>query len=177
MKSQRVRITGLKELDANLGQLSKATARNVLRRVLTKAAQPMAERMAELAPDDPTTGAPDLKTSIVVSASLKNPVGNAEFAAVKAAGGSTAEAVSAMRDARRASGESFAEVYVGPDARVFYAHLQEFGTAHHPPQPFTRPAFEQTKGQVLDNITSELGGEIDKAVVRMRKREAKKAGG
>lgn len=171
-----VRISGLKELDANLGQLSKATARNVLRRVLTKAAQPMADRMAELAPDDPATGAPDLHTSILITSKLKNPVGKAEFAAVKAAGGSNADAAAALRDARRAGSESFAEVYVGPDAKQFHAHLQEFGTAHHRPQPFARPAFEQTKQQVLDNMAKDLGGEIDKAVARMKRRQAKKAG-
>lgn len=178
MRPSKVRITGLKELDANLGQLSKATARNVLRRVLTKAARPMQQRMAELAPDDPNTLAPDLHTSIVITPNLKNPVGNEEFGAVKKAGGSTADAVSAMRDARRASGgDTFAEVFVGPDAKVFYAHLPEFGTAHSPPKPYARPAFEQTKGQVLDNITSGLGSEIDTAVKRMQKRAAKKAAG
>jgi HK97 gp10 family phage protein len=84
-----------------------------------------------------------------------------------------------MRDARRAAGGegSFAEVYVGPDAEIFYAHLVEFGTAHSSPQPFMRPAFEQTKGKALDIIKSELGGEIDKAVARMKRRAAKKAAG
>jgi HK97 gp10 family phage protein len=179
MKPVRVSVSGLREVDANLGQLSKATARNVLKRVLTKAGQPMAEAGAALAPDDPNTGAPDLHRSILVSPKLKNEVGKEEFAAVMKAGGSKADAVAAMRDARRAAGGegSFAEVYVGPDAEIFYAHLVEFGTAHSSPQPFMRPAFEQTKGKALDIIKSELGGEIDKAVARMKRRAAKKAAG
>src|SRR5690606_2714705 len=102
------------------------------RRVLVQAGQPMAARMAALAPDDPATGAPDLKTSIIVSAKLKNEVGNPEYSAVLKGGGSKAEAVSAMRDARRAAGGgTFASVYVGPAARIFYAHLVEFGVQPH----------------------------------------------
>lgn len=172
-----VKIAGLSETDAALGELSKATARNVLRRVLKKAGQPMADRMAELAPDDPNTPAPDLHTSIVVSPSLKNPVGRAEFAAVKAAGGSNAEAVRALRDARRAAagGDYFAEIYVGPDAKVYYAHLVEFGTAHSSPEPYARPAFDETKKQVLDGIVNGLKPEIDKAIARVRARAAKAA--
>lgn len=177
-KGVSVSVSGLKELDANLRLLSKATARNTLRRVLTKAGQPIADAAAALAPDDPSTGAPDLKTSMLVTSRLKNEVGRSEFAEVKRSGGGQAEAVQAMRDARRtAAGEgSFAEVYVGPSADIFYAHMQEFGTAHHPPHPFLRPAFDQEGGKVLDIIMSELGGEIDKAVKRMKRRAAKKAG-
>ncbi|MFP5432847.1 MAG: HK97-gp10 family putative phage morphogenesis protein [Alphaproteobacteria bacterium] len=176
-KPFRVSVDGLREMDENLGQLSKATARGVLRRVLVKAGQPIADAAAQMAPDDPNTGAPDLKSSMLVTSRLKNEVGKAEFAEVMRSGGSRSEAVQAMRDARRDAGGSFAEMYVGPDAKIFYAHMQEFGTAHHGPQPFMRPAFDQKKGEALDIIKNELGGEIDKAVLRMKKRLAKKAGG
>jgi HK97 gp10 family phage protein len=174
-----ISVSGLRELDENLGQLSKATARNVLRRVLMKAGQPIADTASRLAPDDPATGAPDLHTSIIVSTKLKNEIGRAEYSQTLREGGSKAEAVAAMREARRdAGGEgSFAEVYVGPSADIFYAHLQELGTAHHGPQPFLRPAFEQEKGTALAIIKTELGGEIDKAVKRMQRRAAKKAAG
>jgi len=178
-KSVSVSVSGLQELDANLGLLSKATARNVLRRVLMSAGQPIADTAAALSPDDPRTNAPDLHTSIIVSSKLKNEVGKAEYAQTMADGGSKAEALDALRDARRAAaGEgSFAEVYVGPDARAFYAHLVEFGTDHSAPQPFLRPAFDREKGKALDIIKAQLGGEIDKAVARMRRRQAKKAAG
>ncbi len=170
-----VRVDGLKEFDAALGELSKATARNTLRRVLMKAGQPMAETAARLAPDDPETGSPDLHTSITVSASLKNPVGKAEYRDVLQAGGSRGEALQAMRDARRAGSESFAEVYVGPDYRQFHAHFQELGTAHHGPQPYMRPAFDQEAGTALDIIKSELGGEIEKAARRAARRAVRRA--
>ncbi len=171
----RVSVSGLRALDANLGQLKKATARAVLRRVLMKAGEPIRQRMADLAPDDPSTGAPDLHRSMAVSAKLKNTVGQAAFAEAMRGGSSHADAVTAMRNAQRAAaGEgSFAEVYVGPTADQFHAHLQEFGTRGHGPRPFARPAFEEKKGEALGVIRSELSGEINKAVARMKRRAAK----
>jgi HK97 gp10 family phage protein len=176
MKAPRVkvRVEGLSELSANLGELSKATARNVLRRVLMKAGEPMAEAMRQKAPDDPSTEGRDLKSSIAVSPRLKNSVGQAEFASVMRMGGSVAQARTAMRDARRAANGSFAEVYVGPGRGGAHGVLQEFGTVNHPPQPFMRPAWDQEKDGALEIIKRELGGEIDKAVKRARVRRAKK---
>src|SRR5712691_11810040 len=40
-------------------------------------------------------------------------------------------------------------VFVGPDKRAYYGSFQEFGTRFQPAKPFMRPAFEQTKEQVL----------------------------
>jgi HK97 gp10 family phage protein len=170
----KVRVEGLSEMSANLGELSKATARNVLRRVLMNAGAPMADTMRRLAPDDPSTEGRDLKSSIAVSPRLKNSVGSAEFAQVMRMGGTVAQARSAMRDARRVANGSFAEVYVGPGKGGAHGVLQEFGTINHPPQPFMRPAWDQEKDGALEIIKRELGGEIDKAVKRARVRRAKK---
>lgn len=171
-----VRIEGLRELDAALGEFKKSTARAVLHRVLRKAAEPIGEKARQLAPDDPETGPPDLHTSIAVSTRLKNPTGNAEFAAVMRAGGTTAEARAALRDARRAGSTSFAEVYVGPSKGGGHGILQEFGTVHHGPQPFMRPAWEQHKSGALDIIKRELGTEIEKTRQRAAKRALKAKG-
>lgn len=177
MKPVSIKVEGLKEMDAALGELSKATARATLRRVLKRAGQPIADRASDLAPDDPSTGSPDLHTSIIVSPTIKNEVGKSAFASVMKSGGSVGEARAALRDARRASGEgSFAEMFVGPDAKQFYAHLQEFGTVNHAPQPFMRPAFEEKKGEALDIIKRDLGAEIAKSAARARARALKKAG-
>lgn len=173
-----LKIEGLRELDQALAELSRATARNVLRRVLLRAGEPIAEEARRLAPDDPATGAPDLRTSIAVSTKLRNPVGQAEFAAVMRSGGSTAEARTALRDAKReAGGGSFAEVYVGPGKGGGHGILQEFGTKHHAPQPFMRPAWDAKRDAALTVIKQELGDEINKAAARARRRAAKKAAG
>ena len=41
--------------------------------------------------------------------------------------------------------------------------LQEFGTVHHPAQPFMRPAFEQEKGFAVQKMRETLKRRIDKA--------------
>lgn len=171
-----MKVEGLRDLDKALGELPKATARRVLHRVLQKAAQPIADRAADLAPDDPATGSPDLHTGIRVSTKLKNPAGAREFAEVMKAGGTRAEAGRAMAAARREQpGASLAMMFVGPDAKLFYAHLQEFGTSHHGPQPFMRPAWDEKKLEALGIIKSTLGDEITKTAKRVAARAAKKA--
>jgi HK97 gp10 family phage protein len=164
-----VRVDGLRELDAALGKLSKSTGRRTLLKVLTRAGEPMAEAARRMAPDDPETGSPDLKTSIAVSPKLRNPTGKAEYAAVMRAGGSKGEAVAALRGAK--AQDSFAEVHVGPGRGGAHGVLQEFGTTHHAPQPFMRPAWDQHKGEALEIIKRDLGDEIEKAARRAAARK------
>lgn len=172
-----MKIEGLRELDAALGELKRSTAIATVKRVLKRAGQPIADRASQLAPDDPATGAPDLHTSIVVSPKVKNEVGKAAFAEVMGAGGSVGEARAALRDARReANGEgSLAVMHVGPTADQYHAHLQEFGTVKHGPHAFMRPAFEEKKGEALTIIARDMKVEIDKSVARARARALKKA--
>ncbi len=170
----KFRVEGLRDLDRALGELPKRTGKAVLRRVLKKAAEPVAEKARQLAPVD--TGV--LRESIGVSARLKNKVGAAEFAAAMRAGLGKAAAVSALRDARRAAEGKGAsvELYVGPAAKtgaIRYAHLVEFGSASQRPQPFMRPAWDSEKDGVLRSIKSTLGDEIEKTAKRLAKRAAK----
>ncbi|WP_274875080.1 HK97-gp10 family putative phage morphogenesis protein [Sinorhizobium meliloti] len=62
-----------------------------------------------------------------------------------------------------------AEVFVGAGP-VPHAHLQEFGTSRHGPQPFARPAWDAGKNQVLDTIKDELAVQITKARSGLRAR-------
>lgn len=180
-----VGVEGLKELDAALGQLSKATARGVLRRVLVRRAEPLAERARELVHE--TTGS--LKQSIIVS--TRKPAGHdagkAAFANVLREGGSRAEASAALRDARRASGgQAFAEAFVGP-GRHPQAISEEFGTADRTQattgrftgrviaHPFMRPAWDAEKDAILDGIAKDIAAEIAKTVARAASRAAKRA--
>lgn len=167
----KVDVLGLKDVDAALGKLSKPTGRNVLRRVLTRAGEPIAERARELA----AIRSGQLKDSIVVSAKLKNPTGQSEFAAAMRAGLGQDAAVAALRDARRESSASFAEIYVGPSVDAPHAHLVEFGTAHSAPRPFMRPAWDQQKGVALTVIASDLRAEVDAAVARAARKQARRS--
>lgn len=150
----KFKIDGLRELDAALGELPKATAKGVLRRVAKKALQPMAETARSLAPDDPTTGANDLKASLIVGTKLNK---------------------RQARMARRDEGKAFVTVYMGTNDPA--GVQQEFGNVNHGPQAFMRPAFARNARGTLDIVAKELGGEIEKTAKRRVARLAKKAAG
>jgi len=54
-------------------------------------------------------------------------------------------------------------IAVGPASRFFYGSYQEFGTAHHPAQPFLRPAFDSELAQALRAIADSLWASIRRA--------------
>lgn len=173
------KVDGLKELDAALGELSKATARKVLQRTLLKAAQPMVDAAKRLAPKGETG---QLSDSIIASTQTGKggDPGSAAYEEVRRAGGSKSDAVSAMRNARRSggSGDGFAAVYVGPakstKRNAIKAVVQEFGSAKQAPQAYLRPALNSTKDAVLEGVRRELSGEIAKAAARAAKIKARK---
>lgn len=173
MAVETVRIEGLKDLEDALSALPKATARNVLLRALKKAAQPIADHARRVVPVDSGM----LRDSIKVSSRVRNRTGLAEYSETLRGGGTTAEARTALRAARRAggAGESRAEVSVGPTAP--HAHLVEFGTVKMVAEPFMRPAWEDEQDGALINIKSELSAEIDRAVARAARKAARLAKG
>lgn len=172
----RVTVAGLREANAALEQLPRATQRAVLRRVLVKAGQPIAEAARALAPK--RSG--ELAASIQVSTRIKNKVGNAEFAAAMAAGLGINEARSALRAARRAGkgAGSYAEVHVGPaEASKKHAAIkrivQEFGSARQPGTPYMRPAWAQQADRAFEIVRADMQAEIAKAAARVAKRAAR----
>ncbi|RVQ23048.1 HK97-gp10 family putative phage morphogenesis protein [Sinorhizobium meliloti] len=155
MAGVRVSIEGLKQLDQALAELPKATGKAVLRRTLIKAGEPLADDMRAKAPDDPATGGNDLRSSIGVGTKLSKrqaKLHRKEFKNDKAS----------------------AEVFVGAGP-VPHAHLQEFGTSRHGPQPFARLAWDAGKNQVLDTIKDELAVQITKAAQRLARKAARLA--
>ena len=151
----RVRVEGLRELERALAELPKATARNVLRRTITEAAQPLIADAKKLAPDRPGKPPNDLANSITISSRLNKQ----------------------QRKESRGDPKSFVEMYVGPDVSVpnAHGHWQEFGTVHHGPQPFMRPAWDANKNVVLHKIKDELGTQITKAAQRLARKAARQA--
>lgn len=139
-----VKVEGLKEVNDALGQLPKATGRNVMRRVAIKRLEPIAEEMRSRAPVDDA----DLKDSITVT----------------------------TRKPRRRRKVSEVEAYAGP-GRHPQASLQEFGTAHHGPQPFARPAWDNGKGDLLPGLADDFWEEINKAAQRLARKSARLAKG
>lgn len=145
------RIQGLKELERALSELPKATGKNVLRRVLRKAAEPMARDMKAMAPIDEG----HLVRSIGVGTRLTRR--------------QSREHRKMFRDDRAA-----VEMFVGAGGLV-QAITQEFGTVDHPPQPFARPAWDANKRPVLDSISTDLEKEIMSAAKRLAKKQARLA--
>jgi HK97 gp10 family phage protein len=138
----QVSISGLKELDAALAELPKATARNALKRVLKPAAEPVAAAAKDNAPKE--TG--DLETDIHVGTKLTK---------------------SQARDARRA-GKSFSEIYIG--TALSRGMFTNFGTFKDAPQMWFDHAWAATKNQALQIISTTLGAEIEKSAARLRKK-------
>jgi HK97 gp10 family phage protein len=164
-----VRVDGLRELKAALEELPKSTARGVQQRVLLKRAQLIVTSAKAKAPVEHG----DLRDSI--HATTKRPRGHKTpaaraFAQTMATGGSIAQA----KAASKAAGAAPVEVFVGP-GRMPQASLQEFGTRHHGPHPYLRPAWDENKAKMLDGIGKDMWEEIRKTAERAARRQAKRA--
>lgn len=141
-----VKIEGLRELDAALGQLTKATAKGVLKRVLTDAGEITAQAARGMAPIDEH----HLYESIDVGTKL-NPAQSSQH--------------------KEQGGKAFQEMFVGTNNPA--GVQQEFGNSRHGAQPFMRPAWDGTKGSVLERISNNLWAEISKAAARAARRSIK----
>ena len=150
------RLEGFKELDEALGKLPKATAKNVLKRTLNKAADPIDDDASASAPKD--TGR--LERSVITGTRLTR--------SQRGSRGSYQ-----LDGSFRAAAKNYVEVHVG--TAMSRGMFQEFGTFKDNPQPFMRPAWEANKAKALEIIKAELGAEIEKAAKRYAKKLAKGA--
>lgn len=143
--SVTVKIEGLRELDQALQELTKATGRNQMRGALKDGGKVFADKWEAIAPQDQG----HLADSIAVGTKLTK------------------------SQRRKHQKRDEVEVFVGSDDPA--AMQQEFGNVNHPPQPSVRPAWESSKGEVLDTIARKLGERVDKAVARARQKALKNA--
>jgi HK97 gp10 family phage protein len=170
-----VKVDGLRELEAALAEMKKATAKGTAVRALRKAAAPIAEHAQGSAPR--RSG----KLSESIGVTTKKPrnydAGNIAYSQTMKDGGSAQAAAAAMRAARKANPATFAEIFITPGAKrgnpLRQAMFQEFGTVNHAPQPFMRPAFDANKMPALETIRTELAVEIEKTRARLAKKAAK----
>lgn len=166
-KGVTVKVEGFGELEKALSELPRATAKNVARRALLRAGQPVADHAKRLVPVD----SGGLRDSIVVTTKTANKPGAGAFAAAMKGGATRAEAGQAMRAAAK-GGRSGVEVYIGA-GQLPHAHLVEFGSVNNSPQPYLRPAWDAGKQKVLDDIRDFLGQEISKAAQRAARKALK----
>lgn len=139
--ASRVRVDGLKDLEKALSQLKTATAKGVVRKVLMKAAQPIAEAGQANAPLGPTG---NLKGSYGVGTKLTR------------------------RQRKLHKKQSPVEVFAGPNDPA--AIQTEFGNEHQGAEPHLRPAWDGNNKKALDIVAAEMGGEIDKRIQRAARR-------
>lgn len=119
-------------------------ARQAVVPVLAKQADQIAVTMRALAPDDPATSAPDLKTSIAVTGP-----------------GQTTPPYSQPGGAAVVPENAVAITAGNSDVR--YPHLQEYGTSKHGAQPFFWPAFRLHRKRALAAIKRGIGKAIREA--------------
>lgn len=172
---KRVALEGFKELNDDLGEFSKSTSGNILKRAVSAAGAMIAEEAAARAPVDKSSTGPHLKDQIKVSKAKIISPGKAAFAKAMQETGDRAIAAQAARQANRESGGTgrHAVCQVGPTRAAFYGQFQEFGTAHHKPQPFMRPAWDANDERALEVMRETLGTEIEKTRTRIRKKNAR----
>jgi HK97 gp10 family phage protein len=157
-------VEGLKQLDEALGQLPRATGKNVLRRVGRKALAPVVDQAKAFV----VRGTRDVKTKVGIRKAgslLKSIKISSRLSKRQAA------AHRKMFKDERASIELFA----GPGA-LPHAHLNEFGGGNNRARPFLRPAWDGNVAKVLATIRADLGHEIMKAAKRLARRAAKAKG-
>lgn len=146
-----VKVAGLRQLEAALSQLPKATGKVVLRRIAKQALQPVDKAWRENALAHRLTGALDESGGVTTKLTKRQ-----------------------ARLNRKREGRSAIEMYAGPNNPA--AVPGEFGTVDQAARPFLRPAWDAKKGEVLDIVSGELGAAIEAAAKRVAKRLAKKAG-
>ena len=141
----KFKVHGFKDLEKALKELPKATAKASVRRVLKKAAQPIADAGRNNAPESEGR----LKASYGVGTRLTK------------------------RQRKVSRKESEVEVYAGPNDPA--AIQTEFGNDHQAAQPHLRPAWDAEKRAALDSIKDEAWADVVKSIARYQKRLARKA--
>lgn len=151
-----VKVDGLDGVLEALEEIPKiATEKNVVRRALVDAAEPIRATWSELAPYDPTDPGLHLRDSVIVSEKTSSKQGDASAPP----GGVT--------------------IFIGPDARLPRHHgiFMEFGTFKDVAQPSGRPAFDSKKYETINLVGFFMWVQIDATAQRLSRRAARLAQG
>lgn len=160
-----MRLIGVNELKAALAELPNAIQKRAVREALSTAAQPVADLANQKAP-----GIGNLRKSYSV----------------------TARIIPSQRSETQRPGKDGVRVFVGANyskAAPYYAphaHLVEFGTGPRyqsngkfvgqtAAQPHLRPAWEQSKVNVVATFGPLLGRQVELAAARVARRNARAA--
>lgn len=164
------KFEGGRALEAALRQLSKATARNVAKRALKKAADPIASKARQLAPKDKG----NLEKAIQVSDKAK--VGSRGWSNrgdwVTMFVGINGN-VLPPKDSKTRMNKRKSRFLQSGGGVAAYSIFVERGTGSMKAQPYMRPAWDAEKGKSVERIAPELWDEISKAAARAARKGAK----
>lgn len=146
-----VKFEGGKELEKALAELPRATAKNVARRALMKAADPIDDQASANSPE--MSG--KLERSVITGTRLTRR---------QRSGGARLQSDGSFR----AQSKSYVEMHVG--TALSRGIFTEFGTFKDRAQMWFTRAWEATKNRSLGIIKTDLGPEIEKAAARLRKK-------
>jgi hypothetical protein len=138
-------MEGGPEIVQALSELPHATEKNVMRRGMIEALQPMADSAAAHAPK--ATGR--LSEGIHIGTKL------------------TSHQRSEARETK-----SYVEVYMGPHPGV-KGIANEFGTFKMAPQPYMRPAWDGGKSALLDRMKTFIWAQIKRSAERLARKTAR----
>ena len=143
-----LRLEGLAEVQTALRELlPDRTARNVMKRVLTKQAKLVMTSAQEKA----AVRTQQLRKSIKVG-----------------------KLSARQRAQHRRVDPNDVEVFVGAGV-LPQAHLIEYGSSKITAQPFMRPAWDENKTKIVESIKADMWEEIRKAAERAARKAAKRA--
>jgi HK97 gp10 family phage protein len=148
-----VKVEGFKELEKALAELPKATAKNVAKRTLMEAAEPVDEAATANAPF--MRG--KLERSVVTGTKLTR----------RQKGRSASWTGSGFRS----ESKNYVEVHIG--TKLSRGMFTEFGTFKDRAQGWFTKAWHSTQMKALDIIKERLGEQISKAATRLAKKRAK----
>ncbi|WP_127104366.1 HK97 gp10 family phage protein [Pararhodobacter zhoushanensis] len=152
--SSTVSLTGFRELEAVYAQLANPTARKAsARRALRKSAEPMAATANGLAPNDTSTEGKSIEVLVGTRLSRRQARQHRRM----------------FRDDRAA-----VEMFVGAAPHPA-SWNQEFGNRIHAAQPYLRPAWDQDRAAMLEQLGRELAIDIHRTVARAERRAAQLA--
>lgn len=143
----KFRMTGTKEMQRALEEVSHIYNKSVLTKILIKNGQPIADHASSLVRR--RTGA--LARSAAVSTQLTPRQRSLEKSFAN-------------------PGQYATQVYIGFGA--FYAHFQEFGTVYNSPRPALRPAWEGGKQAMWEGVRRDLAAHMERMVSKYRRMAA-----
>lgn len=143
----KIELRGVQNAIANAKEFERRLKRGSMRMALAKATSPMLAKAKSLAP----------RQSGLLKKSLKK----------KTVTNTKTDSVTIIIGADK----SVSGKYKNQERRpARYLHLVELGHAGAAPQPFLRPAYESTKGDVQATFQKEMSAAIPKVAARLNKR-------